>query len=165
MIISKSRQFFHDVVKFKWCADLLDVYRMSEFAMKLTDIDIEQVGIPETEYSAIVKMPSSEFSRVCRDLSNFGESVTICVTKDGLKFSVKGDSSNGMCESSILAWLLDVTDCLMKGCCSWFWWSNWWTGTIAPVQLLKLQAWDRKSSCRRWRRCDLTVGHVNVFCF
>ncbi|XP_067935650.1 proliferating cell nuclear antigen-like [Watersipora subatra] len=68
--------------------------RMSEFAMKLTDIDSEQVGIPETEYSAIIKMPSSEFARVCRDLSNFGESVTICVTKDGLKFSVKGDSSN-----------------------------------------------------------------------
>lgn len=63
--------------------------------MKLTDIDSEQVGIPETEYSAIIKMPSGEFARVCRDLSNFGESVTICVTKDGLKFSVKGDSSNG----------------------------------------------------------------------
>lgn len=70
-------------------------YRMSEFAMKLTDIDSEQVGIPDTEYSAIIKMPSGEFARVCRDLSNFGESITITVTKDGLKFSVKGDSSNG----------------------------------------------------------------------
>lgn len=68
---------------------------MSEFAMKLTDIDSEQVGIPDTEYSAVVKMPSGEFARVCRDLGNFGESITITVTKDGLKFSVKGDSSNG----------------------------------------------------------------------
>lgn len=68
--------------------------RMSEFAMKLNDIDSEQVGIPEKEYSAIIKMPSGEFARVVRDLSNFGESATICVTKDGLKFSVKGDSSN-----------------------------------------------------------------------
>jgi len=63
--------------------------------MKLTDIDSEQVGIPETEYSAVIKMPSSEFARVCRDLSNFGESITITVTKDGLKFSIKGDTSNG----------------------------------------------------------------------
>lgn len=70
-------------------------FRLSEFAMKLIDIDTEQVSIPETEYSAVIKMPSVEFSRVCRDLSNFGESVTISVTKDGLVFSVKGDSSNG----------------------------------------------------------------------
>ena len=69
---------------------------MSEFALKLNDIDSEQVGIPETEYSAVVKMPSGEFARVIRDLSNFGESATITVTKDGLKFSVKGDNSNGM---------------------------------------------------------------------
>lgn len=73
--------------------------RMSEFAMKLTDIDSEQVGIPDTDYSAVIKMPSTEFARVCRDLSNFGESITICVTKDGLKFSVKGDSSNGKSRS------------------------------------------------------------------
>lgn len=69
--------------------------RTSEFALKLTDIDAEQVGIPETEYSAVIKMPSAEFARVCRDLSNFGESVSICATKDGLAFAVKGDSSNG----------------------------------------------------------------------
>lgn len=66
--------------------------RCSEFAMKLVDIDSDQVGIPETDYSAVIKMPSGEFARVCRDLSNFGESLTICVTKEGLKFSVKGDT-------------------------------------------------------------------------
>lgn len=71
------------------------VSRMSEFALKLNDIDSEQVGIPETEYSAVVKMPAGEFGRVIRDLSNFGESATITVTKDGLKFSCKGDNSNG----------------------------------------------------------------------
>jgi proliferating cell nuclear antigen len=30
------------------------------------DIDSEQLGIPDTEYAATVKMPSAEFQRICR---------------------------------------------------------------------------------------------------
>ena len=36
-------------------------------------------------------MPSGEFMRICKDLSNIGESVNICVTKGGVTFSAKGD--------------------------------------------------------------------------
>lgn len=37
------------------------------------DIDSEHLGIPETEYEATVKMPSSEFSRIIKDLSSIGD--------------------------------------------------------------------------------------------
>lgn len=37
------------------------------------DIDSEHLGIPEAEYHAIVRMPSSEFARICRDLSSIGD--------------------------------------------------------------------------------------------
>ena len=37
------------------------------------DIDSEHLGIPDTEYSAVVRMPASEFSRICKDLSNIGD--------------------------------------------------------------------------------------------
>lgn len=37
------------------------------------DIDSEHLGIPEAEYHAIVKMPSSEFARICKDLSTIGD--------------------------------------------------------------------------------------------
>ncbi len=47
---------------------------MSEFEIKLMDIDSEHLGIPDTEYDATVKMSSSEFQRICRDLSILGES-------------------------------------------------------------------------------------------
>lgn len=40
-------------------------------------------------------MPSSEFARICRDLSQFGESVVIACTKDGVKFSTSGDIGSG----------------------------------------------------------------------
>ena len=40
-------------------------------------------------------MPSAEFQRVIRDLSQFGESVVISCTKEGVKFSAAGDIGTG----------------------------------------------------------------------
>lgn len=37
------------------------------------DIDSEHLGIPDTEYAAVVRMPATEFSRICKDLSNIGD--------------------------------------------------------------------------------------------
>ena len=63
--------------------------------MKLMNLDTEHLGIPDTEYACVIKMPSAEFSRICRDLSILGDSVIICCTKDGARFSAKGDLGNG----------------------------------------------------------------------
>jgi len=65
--------------------------RISDFEMKLMDIDAEHLGIPETEYKCIVKMPSAEFRRICADLGQMGDTCTIGISKDGVKFSVSGD--------------------------------------------------------------------------
>ena len=40
-------------------------------------------------------MPSSEFQRICRDLTQIGDSVKINCTKDGVKFSASGDLGDG----------------------------------------------------------------------
>lgn len=50
--------------------------RLSEYDIKLMDIDQEHLGIPETEYSATITMPSAEFQRICRDLNALSESGT-----------------------------------------------------------------------------------------
>lgn len=68
--------------------------RLSEFELKLMDIDSEHLGIPENEYEATVTLPSSEFQRICRDLSSIGEAVEISVTKDAVKFATNGDIGN-----------------------------------------------------------------------
>ncbi|KAH9609756.1 hypothetical protein KSS87_012746 [Heliosperma pusillum] len=57
--------------------------KISDFEMKLMDIDSEHLGIPEEEYHAIVRMPSAEFARICRDLSSIGDTVVISVAKEG----------------------------------------------------------------------------------
>lgn len=48
--------------------------RISEYQIKLMDIDQEHLGIPDTEYSATITLPSAEFQKICRDLSQLSES-------------------------------------------------------------------------------------------
>ncbi|KAG6417958.1 hypothetical protein SASPL_120155 [Salvia splendens] len=76
--------------------------KISDFEMKLMDIDSEHLGIPEAEYHAIVRMPSAEFSRICKDLSSIGDTVVISVTKEGVKFSSRGDigTANIVCRQN-----------------------------------------------------------------
>ena len=50
-----------------------DQDKISDFELKLMDIDSEHLGIPDTEYSAVIKMPSAEFQRIIRDLSTIGD--------------------------------------------------------------------------------------------
>lgn len=69
--------------------------KVSDFELKLMDIDSEHLGIPETEYKCVVKMPSHEFQRICRDMSVIGDTVAIKATKEGVKFTVKGDVGQG----------------------------------------------------------------------
>ena len=48
--------------------------RTAEYELKLMDIDSEHLGIPDTPYNANITLPSSEFARICRDLSVLNES-------------------------------------------------------------------------------------------
>ena len=70
--------------------------RVSEFALKLMDIDGEHLGIPEQEYQTTTKMNAAEFQRIVRDMAVLGDSCTIAVTKEGISFDVKGDMGNGV---------------------------------------------------------------------
>ncbi|ETO31853.1 hypothetical protein RFI_05259 [Reticulomyxa filosa] len=72
-----------------------DSSRVSNFELKLMQIDQEQLGVPETQYKAVIRMPSSEFQRICKDLSAIGDTVSISVTKEAVKFSVGGDIGSG----------------------------------------------------------------------
>merc|ERR1712000_701210 len=69
--------------------------RLSEYDLKLMDIDQEHLGIPDTEYAATIAMPSNEFRRICTDLMAMSESVVIEASKDGVKFACSGDIGNG----------------------------------------------------------------------
>ncbi|GMH30570.1 hypothetical protein Nepgr_032413 [Nepenthes gracilis] len=72
-----------------------DQDKITEIEMKLMDIDSDHLGIPEAEFDAIVRMPSTEFAGICQSLSTIGDTVTISVSKQGITFSTKGDIGTG----------------------------------------------------------------------
>lgn len=90
--------------------------RVSEFELKLMDIESEHLGIPETEYKCNVRLPAAEFQRIIRDLGVLGDTckffIFLCwlnfiilimtvyvgsikVSKEGIRFSASGDLGTG----------------------------------------------------------------------
>lgn len=69
--------------------------RVSEYSLKLMDIDSEFLNIDEMDYDSVITMPSGEFAKIVRDLKNLSESLNIIVTKDSVKFSSEGESGTG----------------------------------------------------------------------
>lgn len=69
--------------------------RTSEFTVKLMQIDSEHLALTDDGYDAMITMPSAEFQRICRDLSAFGDAVTIAVIKNSVTFNASGDIGAG----------------------------------------------------------------------
>ena len=69
--------------------------KISDFELRLMDIDSENLGIPDEEYPNTVSMSSVEFQRIVRDMNIFGDAITIDLNKEGVKFSASGDLGNG----------------------------------------------------------------------
>lgn len=69
--------------------------RISEFQLKLIQTSSEQLGIPNTTYSASIQLTSSEYRRICSDLSALGDSVALEISNQGIKFEVEGDIGKG----------------------------------------------------------------------
>lgn len=69
--------------------------RIAEFELKLMQIESEHMEIPEQQYKVVAKMPSAEFQKICRDLKEFGETMQVKASKEGITFSVQGDVGAG----------------------------------------------------------------------
>jgi len=69
--------------------------RVSDFDLKLMQIDQEHLGVPDADFQATVELPSSEMRRICNDMAQFSDSVVIDTSKDGIKFSTKGEIGGG----------------------------------------------------------------------
>jgi proliferating cell nuclear antigen len=69
--------------------------RISDFELKLMQIESEHMEIPEQQYKVVAKMPSGEFQKICRDLKEFGETMQVKASKEGITFSVTGDIGAG----------------------------------------------------------------------
>jgi len=69
--------------------------RIADFDLKLMQIESEHMEIPEQHYKVVARLPSGEFKRICSDLREFGETMHVKATKEGITFSVQGDVGTG----------------------------------------------------------------------
>merc|ERR1711987_2410 len=69
--------------------------RIADFELKLMQIESEHKEIPEQQYKVVARLPSGEFQKICRDLREFGETMQMSASKEGIRFSVAGDVGSG----------------------------------------------------------------------
>merc|ERR1712207_50445 len=69
--------------------------RIADFDLKLMQIESEHMEIPEQHGRVSAKLPSAEFQKICRDLKEFGETMQVKASKEGITFSVQGDVGAG----------------------------------------------------------------------
>jgi len=68
-----------------------DKNSITNFNLKLLDIDNQTLNIPDVEINCVVTMPSNDFQRLCRDMSNISDTVEIISKDDSLVFTCNGD--------------------------------------------------------------------------
>merc|ERR1712241_1660628 len=82
-----------DTVNFQ--CETADEDRIADFDLRLMQIESEHMEIPEQQYKVVAKLPSGEFQKICKDLKEFGETMQMSASKEGIKFSVAGDVGSG----------------------------------------------------------------------
>ncbi|CAH02460.1 Pol30 [Kluyveromyces lactis] len=69
--------------------------RVSEYSLKLMEIETDFLEISDMKYESYITMPSADFAKTVRDLSQLSDSINILVTKDTIKFAAEGDIGSG----------------------------------------------------------------------
>lgn len=54
-----------------------DKNSVTDFKLKLLDVDSEEITIPDVEFDSIITMPSTYFQRLCRDMLNIADTMVI----------------------------------------------------------------------------------------
>lgn len=68
-----------------------DKNSITDFRLKLLDVDTEEVVIPDVEFDSVITMPSAYFQRLCRDALNLADHMTIKSQGGTLTLSCAGD--------------------------------------------------------------------------
>jgi proliferating cell nuclear antigen len=63
----------------------------TNFKLKLLDIDDERIEVPKINMTIITTMPSSDFQRICRDMNNIANEITVVRHNDQFEVSCDGD--------------------------------------------------------------------------
>jgi len=100
------------------CKEFMNVEIVSEnkktttkFELKLLDINENVYEVPEIPMTIATSIPSVDFQRICRDMSNIGTEILIRREKNKISLSCNGDFANQ--ETSIEC--VDTVDKVLEG--------------------------------------------------
>ena len=66
----------------------------TKFQLKLLDINESRIEVPDIKMSTITTLPSSDFQKLCRDMSNIGTDMEIKRYENLISFTCSGDFAN-----------------------------------------------------------------------
>lgn len=66
----------------------------TKFQLKLLDINESRIEVPDVEMTTITTLPSSDFQRLCRDMSNIGTDIEIRRIGKEIRLRCEGDFAN-----------------------------------------------------------------------
>lgn len=64
------------------------------FELKLMDLFIDKVEVPPAEFSSVLRLPSSDFQKLCRDMNQLADEIEIKSSGNELLFTIKNDWVN-----------------------------------------------------------------------
>jgi proliferating cell nuclear antigen len=66
----------------------------SKFQLKLLDINESRIEVPDVEMTTVTTLPSTDFQRLCRDMSNIGTDIEIRRSGTNIHLRCEGDFAN-----------------------------------------------------------------------
>lgn len=66
----------------------------TKFQLKLLDINESRIEVPDVDMTTITTLPSIDFQRLCRDMSNIGSYIEIVRSGKEISFNCEGDFAN-----------------------------------------------------------------------
>ncbi|MDB4675385.1 proliferating cell nuclear antigen (pcna) [Akkermansiaceae bacterium] len=66
----------------------------TKFQLKLLDINESRIEVPDVEMTTVTTLPSADFQRLCRDMSNIGTDIEIKRDGKEIRLKCEGDFAN-----------------------------------------------------------------------
>jgi proliferating cell nuclear antigen len=64
---------------------------VTKFKLNLLDLDEEEIEVPPAKFSSVINIPSTDFQKICRDMSNLSPLMEIKSVSNQLIFTCHGD--------------------------------------------------------------------------
>lgn len=64
---------------------------VTNFKLNLLDLDEEEIEVPPAQFSSVINIPSADFQKICRDMSNLSNLIEIKSVDNQLIFTCQGD--------------------------------------------------------------------------